>query len=432
MNKLKFCKYISSFIFFILTFTACSNKNIQINDLKIYSQEPSIYLKDEVTFNNQNLYNTRFFQKYFEVWNKPSMNITKRGATWGFSYAKQDIYLQNFSKASKEWFDIHIKNSNFNDFKKELKKAITIKNSNIRVFPTNEMMFHNPYKEGEGFPFDYNQNSHLKINTPILVSHFSKDKAWAYIKAPSFYGWIPINNIAFVDKNFINKFKTNNYAITIKDKINIYDNFFIENLQLGTILPYKKNSFYIAKKDKNHKAYLTKIKIDSKNISLKPLVFKKENIEKIAKELIEEQYGWGGLFGFRDCSSFTQDFFTTFGIYLHRNSKQQTKNGKYLKINDLSNQEKKDFILKNAKPFKTLVYLKGHIMLYVGEKNNEPLVMHNVWGVKTKDFLNNKGRNIIGKNIISSLEFGKELKNYSNEDNVLSKIEGIVILDEEN
>ncbi len=133
------------------------------------------------------------------------------------------------------------------------------------------MMFYNPYNAGQGFPFDYNQNSFIKINTPILVSHLSKDKAWAFIKTSSYFGWIDIRNIAFVDEYFIKKFKTNNYAVAIKDKFNIYKDHFIENIQLGTIFPYKKNKFFVAVKDKNQKAFIKTIKINKNYISLKPL-----------------------------------------------------------------------------------------------------------------------------------------------------------------
>ncbi|WP_404317666.1 SH3 domain-containing protein [Malaciobacter canalis] len=420
------------FLFIIITFfTACSNKNIQIQDLKTYSQNPKDYLKNEsFTFKNQNRYNKKFYDKYFEVWNNPTIKISKKTASWGFLYKKKDIYLQNFSKASKQWFDKQIENSNFNEFKSKLQKAITIKNSNIKVLPTKQMMFYNPYNAGEGFPFDYNQNSSIKINTPILVSHFSKDKAWAFIKTSSFYGWIDIRDIAFVDEEFIKKFKTKNYAVAVKDKFNIYKKHFIENIQLGTIFPYEKDKFFVAAKKSNQKAFIKTININKENISLKPLKFNNKNLRKIAQELIKEQYGWGGILGFRDCSSFTQDFFSSFGIYLDRNSKQQIKNGKYYKIKNFTNKKKKEFILKNAKAFKSLIYLKGHIMLYIGNIKDEPLVMHNVWGVKTRVFLNKKGRNIIGKNIISSLEFGKELETYDDTNTVLDKIEGIIVLDE--
>ncbi len=417
-------------IFITIFFTACSQKNIPIKDLENYSQKPKDYLNNEFIFTKQKEYNKKFYRNYFKVWEQKALLIDKKSAIWGFKYKNQAIYLQNFSKASNFWFNKHINNSNFKEFNKQVKKAIVIKNSSLKVFPTDEMMFYNPNDVGEGFPFDYNQNSFIKINTPILISHFSKDKAWVFVESYFAYGWLKIDDIAFVDKKFIDGFKTQHYATIIKDKINIYDEYFIEKVQLGTIFPKNKNKYIVAKKDNMHNAYLKSIDIQKENIADNPLKFNNTNLEKIANELINEQYGWGGIFGFRDCSSFTQDFFIPFGIYLDRNSRKQTTNGKYYKIEKLSNKEKKEFIIKYGKPFKTLVYLSGHIMLYIGEKHNEPLVMHNVWGVKTRIFLNTQGRNIIGKNVITTLEFGKELKNYDSNKTILDRIEGIVILDE--
>ena len=40
--------------------------------------------------------------------------------------------------------------------------------------------------------FDYNQNSLLKINTPLIVSHLSRDRAWAYIESHFVGGWFDI------------------------------------------------------------------------------------------------------------------------------------------------------------------------------------------------------------------------------------------------
>lgn len=221
-------KTVFFIIFITIFFSACVHKNVQISDLKDYSQNPKNYLSKNLNFNNQQKEDNYFNKKYFSVWTNPKISISKKVATWGFDYKKREIYLQNFSRATKQWFDKQIENSNFDEFKKASKKAIVIKNSALKVFPTIQMMFYNPYKAGEGFPFDYNQNSQIKINTPILISHFSKDKAWAFIKSASVFGWIKVDNIAFVDKNFIKEFMTNNYYIATKDKFNIYDNFYIE------------------------------------------------------------------------------------------------------------------------------------------------------------------------------------------------------------
>lgn len=150
------------------------------------------------------------------------------------------IYLENHILATQEWFEKQIDNSNFEEYNTTIKKAITLKNTNVRVLPTSSVMFYNPNKPGEGFPFDYNQNSLLKINTPIIVSHFSKDRAWAYIQASIVGGWVKVEDIAFVDDEFINKFKNENYYVAVKEKFPIYDIIFREYIKVGTIFPKMK------------------------------------------------------------------------------------------------------------------------------------------------------------------------------------------------
>lgn len=417
-------------IFIGIFFSACSSTTLPVADLTNYSQKLHDYTRNLPTLKDQNRKNKIFDANYFRIWKLKKLSIRKKDATWGDLYTQRDVYLQNFQKVPSSWFKRHQNNGNFKKFNTNIKKAITVANSNLRVFPTDEPIFYDPKEAGEGFPFDYNQNSYIKINTPILISHFSKDRRWAFVQAYSTFGWIKFEDIAFVDYNFIKRFKNNNYYIAIKDKFDIFDEFFIDKIQVGTIFPKEEDSFLVAQKDEKHKAVLKKVKIDTKNITKKPFEFNEKNTSLIANEFIGQPYGWGGLLGFRDCSSFTQDFFSTFGIYLDRNSSAQAKNGKYLDMSKLSNSKKKAFIIKHGKPFLTLIYLRGHIMLYIGNKNKEPLVMHSVWGVRTRGFLTEQNRNIIGKNVITTLEYGKELSLYDNTDTVLDKIKGLVILSE--
>ncbi|AXX89713.1 C40 family peptidase [Arcobacter suis] len=409
-----------------LLFTACSIKEPIVqtknSDIEILAKTAN-----DDSFNSL-LITKDFFDKYFKPWNSTKVSFPKIEAMWGQSYKNKKVYLENHQLATTSWFDKQIENSNFDNYNTLAKKAITLKNVNIRVIPTNSPMFYDPTQPGEGFPFDYNQNSSIKINTPIIVSHLSKDRAWAYIESSTVGGWIEIGTIAFVDDNFIQEFKTSNYFISVKEKFPIYDPIFREYIKVATIFPKKNNKFIIAKKDDNQNALISYITLNNDEVEAMPLVFNSENRIKIAKQLIDEPYGWGGLLNNRDCSSFTQDYFATFGKFLHRNSKAQLSNGKYLDMSNLSNDEKKEFMKKNGVPFSTLVYLKGHIMLYIGVKENEPLVFHNIWSVRLKDNDGKKYRHIIGKATITTLEPGKDIKDFDEDTNILNRIQGIVIL----
>ena len=410
-----------------LFFSACTNQKLPINfndkDFKTLTKESKANFATNIDKSK-----TDFLNKYFWIWSLKELSYTKKEAMWGLSYKNRKIYLENHQRASKEWFDYQITNSNFDEYNSLKLKAITLVNTNLRIIPTNSVLFYNPTKPGEGFPFDYNQNSLLKINTPLVVSHYSKDKAWVYVQSSTAGGWVSIKNIAFVDDKFINDFKTDDYYVSIFEKFFLYDTEFREYVKIGTLFPKKYDKYLIAKKQENGFAKLYYANIDDKYVSKFPLEYNPLNIQKIASQLIYEPYGWGGLKGHRDCSSFTQDFFTVFGKYLSRNSSAQKSNGIYHDIKDFSNEKKKEYIIKNGVPFSTLVYLKGHIMLYIGVKDNEPLVMHNIWSVKLKNWWGKEYRHIIGKTQITTLEAGRTLENFDEDKNILNRIEGIIVL----
>lgn len=407
----------------IFIFTGCSFKNEVFKPLKNDILEPNLKHKIKNKFNSEDT-----LLKFFKPWDIKSFPYTEKQISWGIMYKKKKVYGENHRLIEEKWFDKNLDNSNYKNLNNLKLKGITVKNTNVRVFPTNSVIFYNPKNPGEGFPFDYNQNSSLKINSPIFISHLSKDKRWALISNNSFGGWVKTEDIAYVDNDFIKEFKNNNYFITIKDNLPIHfkDNF-IEYIKIGTLLPSNENGLILSSKKLDN--YRRIIYSDQKKyIKSFPLKFNKENILKLSQEFLEEPYGWGGILNNRDCSQFTQDFFFTFGKYLNRNSRGQKLNGKYLNLTMLNNNIKKDFIIKNAKPFETLVYMNGHIMIYVGKnKNNQPIIMHNIWSLKLKDIYGNKYREIIGKNVITTLEPGKKLYDYDKENSLLNRIKGIII-----
>lgn len=407
----------------LLFFSACSYKNKEILDIKKYSQNPSSYLQDITLpkFDKKKLEN-EFKNKYFQAWKKDKLKFSKEEATWGNKYASKTMYLENHLKISKKWFEKQIDNSNFKKYNTVLKKAITTKNTDLRIFPTKSKMFYNPNKAGEGFPFDYNQNSRIKINTPILISHFSKDKAWAFVQVKELLGWIRADKLLLINKEQIQRLKNSKLYVVVKEGFEVFDTNILEDLKVGTIFFKEKQNFLLATNNG-----IKSVLIPDYKVKKFPLDFKQSTISKIAKEFIGEPYAWGGLNNHRDCSAFTQDFFTPFGIYLKRNSMGQTQLHKYLDMSKLNDKEKKEFIIKNSIAFSTLIYMRGHIMLYVGVKNNEPLVMHNVWGVRTRQFFT-EGRNIIGKTVITTLEPGIELFNVNQESTLIKRALGIVIL----
>ena len=161
-----------------ILFTACSTTqtSVEIKDLKNLSQNPSKYTKKLPVLDSQLQLSLdeKFNEIFFKPWDLENMSYTVKEASWGNTYAKKEIYGENHKLLSKDWFEQQIRNSNFEEYNTNQRYAITTNNSNLRVFPTKSAMFYDPTKAGEGFPFDYNQNSALKLNTPLFISHYSK------------------------------------------------------------------------------------------------------------------------------------------------------------------------------------------------------------------------------------------------------------------
>lgn len=144
-------------------------------------------------------------------------------------------------------------------------------------------------------------------------------------------------------------------------------------------------------------------------------------------QISKSKYGWGGIYEQRDCSSTLRDFYTPFGLWLPRNSSQQAKKGKIIKVGHLSEDAKIKLIKKQAVPFKTLLHKKGHILLFVGIHKNKIVAFHNLWGIKTKKNFK-EGRFVIGKAIFSTLKVGSHRIDYDKDAEILRNIQSINIL----
>jgi cell wall-associated NlpC family hydrolase len=400
-----------------------------IQDIKRFKQNPNPFSQQVQTLNPkiQKQNNRKYNQQFFSPWHISRMHLSKRKRRWQYKFSRYKTYSRWGKRISKKWYQYQIRNSNFKDYESLKKPAITIRHTNIKLYPSPKEIYFNPKRVGEGFPFDYNQNSSLNINTPLFVSHYSLDKKWVYAKSSYAFGWIPIDHIAFVKPAFKKAFENNSYAITIRDNLWLKGDNYKSIVKLGTLFPFNatKNRYLIAKRNRKGYAKLEHVRAIYKGtIAPKPIPFTAQNVAKISKELLHEPYGWGGKLQARDCSSMTRDFFAPFGIYLRRNSDEQIEDGKrVISLRRLSLKHKKARIIKYGKPFRTLLYVKGHIVLYIGHQGKEPIIMHNYWGVR----LNSGKKCVLGRCIITSTTPGKELKNIRRRSFLLNTFSKMVI-----
>ena len=400
-----------------------------IADMKRIPQDPSFYASQIKPFskNRQKSLDKKFNKKYFKPWNLSKLDIPKKDFGWEIRFiTKKPIYRAKGSVISSKTYKKWIDNADYKHIDSKKYKAITIRRTNVKALPTNSPFFRNPKRTGEGFPFDYNQNSALHINIPLYISHFSKDKRWVFVRASYAFGWVKTSDIALVNKDFIKTFKNENYAMIIKDNLRLYDDKRkISLVKVGALFPLASNGkeYLVASRDHKGRAHIEKVFVRKKSfIAKKPLSFTSKNVAMLAKEFYGEPYGWGGSYECRDCSATTRDFLGAFGIFLRRNSSKQVKDGSNIDIKGLSKAKKKKKIIKYAEPFRSLLHVPGHIVLYLGAYKGEPIIMHTYWGIRKND-----GTKLItGRTIITTTEPGKERSDVREGSKLINTLKTIV------
>lgn len=404
-----------------IIFCACSTIQPQ-SFIADFPQKAVIYVNDDrdfVSLEQSEAFKKEYLDKYFSIWANDYAIPSKEEMFWGlnarsgFGESKREISPRIFDELESN-MQIHL-------YPSRKQKAIMVKTANVRVLPTIKPRF----SKIDGYPFDRWQNSLIFAFTPIIILHQDKTKEWLLIQSSFVSGWVKADEVAILKPKEIEFLrKTKNFLIPNKDRIPLYyKNHFVESARIGMLFPFLNNQIYGFYRDIDGYAVKIPLTIDRNDFSIFPLRANQTNIAQIADSLQLENYGWGGLYGNRDCSAFVRDVLMNLGIWLPRNSLAQVnyaKNSPYSVFMALpkENDRKLEILHNFAKPFRTIIWLKGHIMLYLGEYNGLPIVMHDVWGLSNKN-----GLEILGGISITTLD-SKD----SSSKTLLDRIESINIV----
>lgn len=470
-------------------------------DLKDFPQDLLYYAKNSpgieidrliISQAEQAEHDAKFNQRFLRPWQISSTPKSK-DIFLGQRYLNPKRgYAENLqSYPSSRWAQL-VANCNEKAYPSRVVRAITVRNTSLRMMPTDTPFLLSPSLPGEGYPFDQYQNSSLWVGSPVQALHSSADGEWTLVTTPAASGWAKTQDLAEVDDQFAEAWSnTPHWAVVIKDGVvleyekgksdAVSGGKFLGKAHVGAVLP-------LAGKGK-HGALQVKVPVrgpdgratsriallSADEAAQKPLPFTARNIARISNEMIGQPYGWGGYLENRDCSSTMKDLFAVFGMWLPRNSGSQATWGKVINLKGMSPQEKEAVIAREAKPFTSLIWMPGHIGLYAGNhpKSGRPAFFHNVWGLKVKSgsSVSNSnggvsgqnpslnpvgddpdvetleqsmeeqnpevceinvynGRIVIGRAVVTSLSPGAELPNIAKPYGLLERIERIVILPE--
>ncbi|MBI5561590.1 MAG: SH3 domain-containing protein [Deltaproteobacteria bacterium] len=287
--------------------------------------------------------------------------------------------------------------------------GVILERGDVRGFPTDGPILRKPGHVS----FDTVQYSSIYPGTPVALLHVSKDKEWGFFQTPLIRGWIRLDKAAFGKRTDLAPISGVPLVIT-GSHVNVFaDAAFgrpLASMPMGSALAVTNESGaawevrFPARGTDGGLVWATAY-VDKKADARRGFVpYTARNVINQAFKMMGEPYGWGGMGGRRDCSEFLMDAFATVGVRLPRNSQQQLLAGAVRPGGGaaFTNDSLMD-ALAHARPGVAFLATSGHIMLYLGEVDGRPYVIHQAHGYTAKN-----RKHIVDRVAVSPLGWGKK------------------------
>ncbi len=332
-------------------------------------------------------------------------------------------YGQNYRPHTARWIDEIERNMNLQQFAQAPRyvpnsRAIATDALLVRELPTMDPSFYSHRLAGEGYPFDNLQISSVRPGTPLYVLGHSVDGAWDYVQTPDVQGWVQAGGLGFVDESFIAAWShrsSDGWGVVIAAATPVNDDggTFRFNATAGTLLPLAQKTaqapasqyrVLVPARDIDGRAALRQARLPDAVLAPAPIAATPHHLATLIKSLIGRPYGWGNMNFYNDCSSELQSIFSAFGVWLPRHSSAQMTAGDMTDLSSATPAQRLDYLIRHGKPMLTLVYIGGHVMLYLGNTTHNghtvPLVYQDIWGLSPAD---DSRRAVIGGSVIFPL-----------------------------
>ena len=337
-------------------------------------------------------------------------------------------YGQNDRPHTEAWINAISDNVDLDQFESNphydpARRAIATDSAPLRELPTMDPSYYDHRLAGEGYPFDNLQISSVRPGTPLYILGTSRDGAWRYVQTPDVQGWVESTQVSLVDDAFVDTWRraaraTLGGVIAAAVPVRDSDGVYRFAAPAGTLLPFASvqtgggwdgntagSAVLIPLRDVDGHARIGQASMSGTQIVPLPYAATPHHLAVLIKALIGRPYGWGNLDNYNDCSSELQSIFAVFGVWLPRHSSTQMNAGQMVDLSEQSPAARLDYLMQNGKPMRTLIYIGGHVMLYLGNYNfnqqTVPVVYQDIWGLSPAD---DSRRAVIGGSVILPLQ----------------------------
>ncbi len=278
--------------------------------------------------------------------------------------------------------------------------GLVVARATMRSFPTLQRVFS---RQGDT-DIDRWQESAEFPGTPVVIAHASADGKWLFVVSPRYAAWTPAHFIAEGTRDKVLAYYTGEapYRVITGAKPRLVytpDNPALSELQLdmGTRLP-DIGTPQAATIQSQAPAFHWTVRVPTRledgtldfalallprtaDSHLGPLPLTRANIIGQAFEFLGERYGWGHGYNSRDCSGFVSEVYASMGLILPRNTSAQAVSPVFRRTHfEAGDARSKRMAAIDALDVGDLVYIPGHVMMYIGRIGNTPYVIHDTNG----------------------------------------------------
>ena len=279
--------------------------------------------------------------------------------------------------------------------------GLVVQRASFRSFPTDLRVFSSKgdtdidrFQETAEFP-----------GTPVAIVHASKDGDWLFVVSPRYAAWTRKENVAegsaaqvfgyvgrqpyrVVTGATVQTVFTPEVPAVSRLQLDMSTRVPLQN-DLPPDQPVNGQSAYAA--------YTIELPVrgaDGK-LGFSPALLQKNadtapdylpltptNIIRQAFKFLGERYGWGHAYDARDCSGFASDVYRSMGVEMPRNTSKQAISPA-LSHRTFTNADSREERIKAAHELQVgdLVYIPGHVMLVIGQREGQPYVINDVAGM---------------------------------------------------
>lgn len=282
-----------------------------------------------------------------------------------------------------------------------LRFGLVTHRADMRTFPTSDRVISSPGSAD----LDRFQEHSLFPGEAVAILHASADGEWFFARSYNYAAWVKADAIAIGEREAIFDYLDSGPFLVVTGS-KVATNFnpakpAISELQLdmGVRLPlvsaaetghnvHGQNPFasYIVRLpvrgQDGRLGFDVALIARSQDVSTGYLPYTRENVIRQAFKFLGERYGWGHSYNGRDCTGFVSEIYKTFGLLMPRNSGDQGRSvmGDNVRFDDNATERDKQKALRRLQPG-ALIYIPGHVAMYLGDAGGEPFVIHDVAGL---------------------------------------------------